>query len=266
MSHEDSDAHEGSSAFDAEIREVFARRDAGQHPSSEALSAYVRGELSEAEAERIQEHLGLCRQSTALVLALDHASLESADDGVPEAEVAASVDAIVSRTHAPRSRPWPLLAAAAVLAVACLSLALLTVKLQRQVGALEGVLSEALATSAPSRLSPQTGVPIVDLYPSSVARGEATAPRAIPLPDDAGMVTLILNPPPGPAYDAYALRVTGGDDVEIWRGPARPGEAGTFVVVLPRHFAEQGADRIELYGLDGDAQQLLETYWMRFEL
>ncbi len=266
-------SNEDSRALDAGIREIFARGDVGQHPSSEELAAYARGELAAAQAERLQEHLGPCRKCTAAVLALEFPRLEAATaDRVPDAEVAAGVEAIVSRTRPGASRSRTLLAVAAMLAVACLSLALLAVKLQRQVGELDDALQRVRTVStlpAPGRLAtlpPQTNVPIVDLYPSSVARSEAPEPRPIRLPHDAAMVTLILTPPSGLSHDAYALRILDAAGVELWRGPARPGAAAAFVMVLPRRFAEAGADRIELYGIDGRSDRLLETYRVRFEL
>ncbi len=261
--------------LDPEIREIFARGDVGRHPSYEQLAAYARGELPESEAERLQEHLGPCRECTAAVLAFEFPRLEAAAaDRLPDSEVAADVEAIVAgagqATVGPRRGEHGsrgVLAFAAMLAVACLALAILAARLGRQVGELEDALrsSRAVATRPEAIAPPQTGVPIVDLYPAGVARGEAAAPRPIQLGGDAAMVALILTPPSGLRHDAYAVRIFAADG-ELWRGPARANEAGAFVVVLPRRFAEAGAHRIVLYGTDATREQLLETYPTPFEL
>jgi hypothetical protein len=157
------------------------------------------------------------------------------------------------------------LAAAAVLAIVSLSLALWFAR--QRVAELEDAVRQARgAPPVAVDLSPQTGVPIVDLFPSSVARSESDVPRTIPLAPDAAMVTLILTPPSEPSHDAYALAIADAAGVELWRGAARPGEAGTFVVVLPRRLAEAGASRLELYAIGDGSQRLLETYRVRFEL
>ncbi len=278
-------SNETSDQLDREIREIFAkatsasplrsRADVGRHASSEELAAYARGELPAEKERRLQEHLGPCRQCTAAVLALEFPRLEvAAADRLPDAEVAAGVEAIVTRVRpgdfrSGRTESRVLFAVAAVLTVACISLALAAVELRRQVTDLEDALLRvhtASALPALDTLPPQTGVPIVDLYPSSFARGEALAPRPIPLPGDAAMVALILTVPSGPAHDAYLLRIFGAADSELWHGSARRGAAGTFVVVLPRRFVEAGPERIALYGIDGAREQLLETYRLRFEL
>ena len=283
MSLQDSDP------IDAEIREIFAQADAGPHPSADELTAYARGEMPETAASRVQQHLGPCRECTAMVLALgrtgrtepgpDH--LEATPDGLSDADVEASVEAIVARATGhrapptaahPRPRsPWTLVAAA-VLAVASFSLAWLTLDLRQRLGELEAALQIARASptfSMPAQpvidsLPPQTGVPIVDLLPPSVARGETAPP--ILLNAETAMVTLIFTPPSGRSYSAYRLRVLDAEGVELWAGPAQPNPAGTFVLLLPRRFAESGADRVVLEGVDGTALQPLETYALRFEL
>ena len=258
MSHQD--RHE----LDSQIREIFALDDAGPHPPAEELAAYARGELPAAESERLQAHLGPCRECTAAVLALGSPAEAG---GLPDAEVAAGVEAIVSGVHGRRSpagRGWTALAAAAAIAILTLSLALWSA--WQRIGELEHAVPQvrtARGSASALDLPPQTGVPIVDLYPSSVARGEPEEPRAIPLAPDAPMVVLILTPPSGPPHDAYSLRIADAAGVELWRGPTHPGEAGTFVVVLPRRLA--GAGVVELYGGAAGSERLLETYHVRFE-
>ncbi len=288
-------SNQTSDQLDQGIREIFAqatpasplrsRAGGGQHPSNEELAAYARGELPAAEARGLQEHLGPCRECTAAVLAFGSPRLEAAaTDRLSDAEVAAGVEAIVTRARPDSARPdrarpdrarpdrarsRALLAVAAVLTIACVSLALVAVKFRRQVSDLENALARVSAAPAlpvPGAMPPRTGVPIVDLYPSSFARGEAVAPRSIPLPKGAAMVALILTPPSGLSHDAYELRILGAADSELWRGSARRSAAGAFVVVLPRSFAEAGPERIVLYAVDDKGEQLLETYRLRFEL
>lgn len=261
--------------LDQEVREILAAGAVGRHPSDAELTAYARGELSTAEAERLQEHLGPCRRCTAAVLAVELPRLEgAAAKRLSDAEVSAGVEAIVAGIRQPsvarRDRVW--IALAAVLAVACVSLALLATQFRRQVGELEDTLARinpasTLPAADPLAIGPpQTGVPIVDLFPSSVARGETTAPPAIRLPGAAAMVALILTPPSGLSHAAYALRIFDAADSELWRGQARPNEAGAFVVVLPRRFVEVAPARISLYGIDGTSEHLVESYPLRFEL
>ncbi len=270
--------------IDAEIRAVFADIDVGSHPSAKELAAYARDELPEAEERRLQHHLGLCRECTAAVLALDFSDLEVPPGQLSDAEVADEVEAIMARASdspAPpagslpalaqpsfRSPSRALFAVAAMLAVACLSLALFTLKIRQQVGELEDALHFARQASVRPTvgdLPPQTGVPIVDLFPSSVARGE-TAARPISLGSEATMAVLILTPPSGPTLDAYDLQLLDQTGAELWRGPAQLAPAGVFVLLLPRHFAEAGADRVVLYGLEDGSAKPLEIYPLRFEL
>ncbi|MEM7356656.1 MAG: hypothetical protein AAF657_37920 [Acidobacteriota bacterium] len=260
-------------ALDQEIRALLGASDVGQHPSHDELAAYVRGDLPAAAAERLQEHLGPCRQCTATVLALDLPELEDFEvEALPAAEIVAEVDTIVARTRAeaePAARR-PLLALAAMLAIACLALGIFVVHQQQQLEELEDALlrvaeTTSVAQADPAEGPPQTGVPIVDLYPSSVARGEVSV-ASVAIPGQAAMVVLILTPPSDLSFESYVLRLFDAADRELWRGPARANAAGSFVVVLPRRFAEASPERIVLYGLEGAVERQVEVYRVRFEL
>jgi len=275
------------SDLDAEIREIFAQseRSLTEHPTLDQLAAYAHGEASEDVADSTRDHLGQCRECTAVVFAMTGAA-----DPLPPEEVAAGVDAVMRQVNqerfqndgfvSPIARPGNVAALraqrarvayalAATLAIACLFLGFFASRLQRDVGELEAALLTLRSASEspvrpPGELArPQTSMPILDLYPSGVVRGES-ADSGFSLPPDAAMVTLLLTPPSGVTSTAYALRVSDSHGQELWRGTARPNIAGAFVLVLPRSLVAAGVSQVRLYAIEGTQERQIEEYAIRF--
>ncbi len=225
--------------LDAALRELAAeerRRLGGEHPDPEVLLAYQQEDLPEAEAERIRDHLALCRECGELVL--DFAAfpgLEPPAGGprVDRREIRERWRELQAAMGGARMPAWRrsavVLPLAAAFLVAALGLGAWNVSLRER-------LTEATA--------PRGIVPVFDVSPESrVTRGTSRNTLQLPATADRVVVSLLVGEPRDfPAYevdltDAGGRRLVAG--LEVRRAPP-PGEG--FSPELPG--AAAGAGRV----------------------
>ncbi len=245
--------------LDAALRELAAeerRRLGAEHPDPDALLAYQRGELPAAEAERVRDHLALCRECGDLVL--DFAAFPALEppEGSPRLDrreigerwrdlQAAAADRGPLWT---RSKVVLPLAAAFLLAVVGL-------------GAWNLVLRQRLERAA----GPQGDVVMVVLNPESrVIRGVSPQVVAIPATAERVVVNLAVGEPRD--FPGYAIDLTDGAGVSLVRDlPVQraPSPNENFSPELPAWRLAPGEYRIELYGVRDGARERLERYSFR---
>jgi hypothetical protein len=262
------------SAFDEELRAAFgAPAGPPGHPPVTALAAWRRGDLGAAESAAVERHLAACRECVDLLL--DLADVErpgaGAESDLPaDGEVAAAVQEVVDaafgrRRSAPAPRTW-LRALAATLLLGTIGLGVFAARLVREKRRLEADLAAALL--APGWERPQAGVPVVDLYPRGFTpRGPGEGQR-VEVPRGAGLVVLILTPPASATvYPAYRVALVGAGGRELWQAPATAGDGGSFVVALPRRWAEERGLTVRLTGRGEDGgERVVEQYAIEFDL
>ncbi len=109
---------------------------------------------------------------------------------------------------------------------------------------------------------PQIDVPIVDLDPSNVTRGNRTGDATkIEPPPTANFFTLILNIAGQPSASTYAVEIVDSDGKQIWRGQRlRVGSDHSVNLTLPRRMIPSGRYLIKLYGLRGANRQHVADY------
>src|SRR5262245_16514909 len=109
---------------------------------------------------------------------------------------------------------------------------------------------------------PQLDAPIVDLDPSSPARGNAAGDAArIEAPPTANIITLILNVTGQPSHSAYAVEILDSNGKQIWRGQrAQKGRDYSVNLTLARRMIPAGRYLIKLYGLRDGKQEPVADY------
>lgn len=260
------------------------RAEDGEHPSARQLSAYRLGELPEAEAERLRDHLALCRECAGLVLDADVEALEASAEFEewqhrkpaawaslqarlePQHDSPATTDP-PSVVQFPPSvsagrRPWlPWAAAASLLVAFGLGSWWASSRHSRELALAEARIHQ-LESGTADLWVPQLGVPIHDLFPPSFHRDGDAVP-VIELGDEARFFVLQLNLVSTESHADYRLRILDEQGTELWTGEGlRPTPGGTFRVVMPSRFLEAGLYTLELYGSEEVAQPL-ESYELR---
>jgi hypothetical protein len=233
-------------------------QDPDAHPTVEEIIAYHAGELPEEPHQALQQHLLLCRDCPDLILALDGFAR------LPEMEPEAAPAGMDSAWESVRRRlategwfeggrsqrfrwaaPRYLLAAAAILVVACLGFFLLR--------------------PAPSlRIveQPPSGLPQWELD-ATVRRGEE-ATQKIGNPASEGGFILAASPEGRWASPAYQVELLGPGDKPLWSSPWRPkSPSSRFLLEVPRGFLSAGEYLLRLSGRQGAPEPVDER---RFRL
>lgn len=243
------------------VRDLAAslERGLGDHPAPEELLDFVAGDLSEAERERIEDHLALCHECA-------RAALELAEP--PEAEPAPAGELLTGtelaaewqrfrgalaaarperQGAATRRIPWAL-AAGLLLAVA--GLTVWNARLREEARVLGG---------------PRADVAVVDLVPQdAVARAEEVEEEVRP-PAWADRLVLILNLANADSLPEYRLDMADAAGRVIWsRSGVRRGPDGTFTLELPLALVPPGSYRIRLSGRRGATFEPVAEYAVRF--
>jgi hypothetical protein len=109
---------------------------------------------------------------------------------------------------------------------------------------------------------PQLDAPIVDLYPSSSTRGNATGDaERIEAPPTANFFTLILNVAGQPPASTYAVEILDSNGKRVWRGQRlRMGQDNSVNLTLARRMFPAGRYLIKLYGLRNGKQEPVADY------
>ncbi len=245
----------GEQDLAASVRELAGALEGGlaHHPAPGELLDFLAGDLPEAEQERIEEHLALCRACARTALELASGSEEELASGearLTKEEVAAEWERF--RAALPPARPawrraapggggWAL---AASLLLAVIGLAVWNVRLSRELRA------------------PRAEVAVVDLVPlEAVERREET--ETVAIPGWADRVVLLLNFAEPTASTLFQIEILAEDGRPVWSSRGiRRSEEGTFSVEMPRSFLPAGVYRIRLSGI-GETPEPVADYAVR---
>ena len=234
------------------------------HPGPEELVAYHHGRLT-AERERgLQGHLAVCHDCSALLLEL--MAMTDAETVVAESEWRDAWQTMRPRlrdetatadTTQPRSGWWSMLFGSPRLAYALAAVFFLgTCSL--------GVWTFLLHRTLEEHSLPQFNVVIRDLDPQSFARTEQLAAKAFEVPAEVERIILILNPTEPRVYPDYLGRIFDEAGHVVWSARGlRVTEFGNFTLEISRRFLPRGRYQIEIYGLDGEREILLDRYAVR---
>jgi hypothetical protein len=253
---------DSSSEFRAEVAaavvgsvEDEARRGSENHPTLEELIAYHQGRLEDAEVDRFQEHLLVCRECLARLSELDR-FVEAGERTPPE--IGSLEEASAWRALRPRLTR-PRLAAPSRTVSLALAASFLVAAVGLGVWAFQQRLETAQLREQVARLSrPQPAATIVELFPGST-RGSAEQPPPVDLAST-DHLTVLLHLPEPPDFAAYEAEIVGTEGRELWRGGVRMDSYGTFSLGIPRSFLDAGSYRIVLYGLVDDGRRRIETF------
>jgi hypothetical protein len=234
---------------------IEASPDPMDHPSADQWIAYQRGELSEEEEARLQEHLVRCRDCFDLAEgAAAFAQEESAEEAGQDAEsdelwrrLQSQIEPPPSKVReissGPRRRSWgfrlPTVLAASFFA-AFVGMAAWNVQLQSTVSKLS---------------APRPDIAILDLAPVERAAGSSEET----LPATPGPAVLVLHPQEElPAYRLALHDLSAGRDLGTYE--LQPDRDLALTLQLPEGL-RPGRYRLELSGASG--KRVLETRILR---
>jgi hypothetical protein len=115
---------------------------------------------------------------------------------------------------------------------------------------------------------PQINIPISDLQPRELLRGQraASAVQMIAVPSGSNFFTLVLNTLDQPSYADYELEISDQRGNSLWhQSGLRENAFNNFTVMLPRQLFPAGPYRIRLYGLRASRRHLVEEYTVRIQ-
>ena len=120
-------------------------------------------------------------------------------------------------------------------------------------------------TVAAQRISPDINVPIIDLNPRDIARGDQNQqPAKIQLNPDTDLFTLVLNLSAEDSSSSYSLEVVDRNSKIVWTGQnLRKSAYNNFTVALHRRSFPPGDYRMKIFGLRDGRRQLVEEYSIR---
>jgi hypothetical protein len=252
-----------------------AARQLDEHPSPETLAAYHEGELADAEAERLRDHLALCPDCAELLLDLGGfadlappAGVRDLTDGevetawralrprLDEGREAPSASNLVRLPSPPSvARPsraaasWRWALAASWLAVVGLSLWVVALhrEIARGAGAAAPVADVAVAGLSPAGGDSTRGREEPRQPVLSASRGLVLQLVAAGLPDHAGYTV--------------EIQEAGTTGRVVWSGRAeRDPMEKDFTVVLPPGFLRPGRYQVHLYGTEAGARRRMADF------
>ncbi len=254
--------------LDRSIAALYAERtaDGGEHRDADGLCAYLAGELPEAAAEQLRDHLEGCHQCVSQLLDLEPLATPDVPPapGVADHDVAkfqrAVHERLAGRPSEPadeRVRPRParrptvrwsglLKAAAAVFLVTALGLSMWVIQLQRTVADQRRHLEQ-----------PRLNVPV--FYAEATRDAELVVGE---LPPGNDFFVLMLMPTELRVFASYEMEIRGAGERLIWNGEGLEMSAGGALRLgLSRRFLPPGSYRIHLYGLaEGGDREPIEEY------
>jgi hypothetical protein len=222
-----------------------ARRKFGEPPTAEEMFAYSRGELSEAEADRIREMLlAYPELARAYSEPFPDAPMPGDADYVPEAKVDAAWAALQSRLGAEPATPaggkvvrfpYAPTAVAALLAVVFFGLF---------------VYAEGRARHYRDLALP--GPVVVREFQevdADTPRGHNPTPTT--LIGVGNLYTIRVRPLTDIRYESYRIEMDRAGEEPIRINDAKLGEKDTFSIVIPRGSVRPGDYRLRIFGMDG---------------
>jgi hypothetical protein len=224
---------------------------AGWHPSVATWIAYYARKVPESEASGLRKHLARCRRCIDLVLDLDRFAEPSPRIGAVADFEQAAVWRTVKAAVEPRARVghWPTVAAVAASTVFAV------------VGLAQYNARVDLETQIAERSGLQPNVVIESLRPGARERSAGGVDATAELSAAGGPTALILNLKDEVDFPAYELRVFDGEGGEVERIPGLTiSDFGNFSLAVPPGALAAGRYELRLFGLDADAEQLIETY------
>jgi hypothetical protein len=249
----------------AQLASEERRRQGGAHPLPEDLVAYGAGELQQAAADAILEHLAVCRPCARLSLGIpsfldrsasetEQAAFDPATDdswqklqtrlrGAPAAPREAAVTAPPIRLPRTRQPERAMLVLAACLA-ACL------------IG-----FPTWIATHRRSPAPP----PIVPVNPPERTLGEALPPGAPPTVVQlrAEATALVLYLPAPQAYPRCRVEILDHDGRTSFPAAAAPISSQAILVLLAHEQLPPGEYRLRVFGIESHRRQPLGDYPLR---
>lgn len=243
--------------LELELRAVAAARSRGlgEHPSPDELVDYHLECLAAEEADRIQDHLTLCRECSQVVL-----DLAALSHPVPEEGALPAVDrdrewerleerlAQEAGTESSRfSRKRRIIWALAASLVAALGLFGWNIALRKE-------LSETRR--------PRADIALADLSPE--AQGVTRSPEAptqVHLRPEQGKLLLLLNLGDLREFPIYRMELLDSSERVVWTRSRVPrSEDGIFLLELPSRMLEPKVYRVRLYGEGSGKSVALASY------
>lgn len=228
---------------------------AGGHWEPDEIFAYLAGELTEEDQERLQAHLEGCRECTGLLLDLEPlaAPEEPPPSGVADLETAAAWRALRPRLAPEKTRAFPpsrlIQVAAAVLFVSTLALSGWVIRLERSAARLRDNVAAAAA--------PRLNVPVV--YVDAIRSEEPEA--GIVMPPGQDFLLLMITPADPRELAAYEAEILDSEQRPVWHGTGlEMSDYGSLRLGLSRQFLSPGRYRLRLYGLVDGESELLEEH------
>lgn len=228
----------------------------GPHLEPEEIAAYHDGQLSSEDERRVQDHLVACRECSELLLDLEgladpefgagEALPEGAGEQVWEGirketrKEIRSPNVVPFRREPRNDTPRWLRSIAAMLL-------LTTLALSGWVATLRGRVKELS--------SPQANTAVLDLYPTSSVRGEGAGPAAQPVPEEAGMATVILRAPGLRRFDGYGIEILRADGSVAWHEDGLKPTYSSFSLSLTRDWLDEAGLRLRLVGIGAKGER-----------
>lgn len=218
-----------------------ARPQPGEHPDAERLAAYAGDALDPAAAERLRDHLALCRECTRRVLELRAFPGFATPDvaGLSLAEVEHEWQRLwqrvgpqtggmpPARRRAGRLAPWVPWALAAGLLVTTLGASGWVIALQRRMGERPEPRTDAVLVEWTATGGTQRGEPVVARAAAPLFFAVQAAVRR----DEGG----------------FRWEIVGAGNRRVWSSPPQPRPIrDRFVLQLSSHFLTPGQYRLRL--------------------
>ena len=256
---------EGAVVLRAAVKEATeeARRGLQLHPLPEEMVAYDSRELADEVCARIRDHLAICPQCAQTVLDLstfpevplramemrlspeeDEEDLRHLLGQLPDEQ--AEVLTFAGPVPGPRRR-WVVAVAASFIAGA-LGLGLW--------------LAEVPSPLRHPAEDVREGV-LLDLYPVDRGSRGSRADEAVEIPAGESHLVLLLNASDLGEFVAYEVEISSALGMVLSRDGLKPGDKGTFTLVVPRSFLPAGSYELSLYGT---AQERERTQLARYRI
>lgn len=108
---------------------------------------------------------------------------------------------------------------------------------------------------------PQANVVVLDLFPVSVTRSDASNDNRLRIPAGAQAVTLILNAVGAETFARYSIELLNVGGQAVWRnGDLKRYSASDFTINLPANLLRPGRHTINIYGVETAARKLIGRF------